>query len=210
MENIVLFAGATGKQHTILARFYLSPSQALHKQYKVLLDRAHQIAYTISGSTVTCHEAFLTDFSIFLPAITYVLPLTNFSAKQCHKIQSKPTQIFLQKSGFPSTLCRYVVFGCCRSGGLGFRDLYVKQGILHVTKFVQTLRTPGHSQQLLKLTIDEWQISSGFSSSHLSSLILPSPANTLRVAGSLPLVSSLLHSLDLLSYHMHTVCLLFV
>ena len=174
MSTISLQCPSTGNQHTISASsplssykllgFHLSPSQALHKQYKVLLERAHHIAYTISGSTVTRREAFLTYFSIFLPAVTYVLPLTHFSKKQCHKIQSKPTQIFLQKSGFPSTLCRDVVFGCRRSGGLGFRDLYVEQGVFHIIKFVQTLRTPGHSQKLLLLTIDEWQISSGFSS----------------------------------------------
>ena len=171
--SITLQCPSTSTPHSIhassplstykLLGFHLSPSQNINTQYTVLHTKAHRIAYTLSGSPVTRREAFLTYFSVFLPSISYVLPLTTFNKQQCHHIQSKPTQIFLQKAGFPSTLCRHVVFAPRSSGGIGFRDIYIEQGILHLTKLVQTLRTPGHPQQLIKLAIDEWQISSGCS-----------------------------------------------
>ena len=135
----------------------------MNKQYTDLHAKAHRIAYAVSGSTVTRREAFLAYFSVFLPSISYVLPLTTFTKKQCHHIQSTPTQIFLQKAGFLATLCRHVVFGSRASGGLGFRNLYVEQGVLHIIKLFQSLRTPGQTQHLLRIVIDEWQISSGSS-----------------------------------------------
>ena len=172
-SRITLTCPSTGSTHTIhasapsssykLLGFHLSPSQSILKQYSVLRTKAHRIAYAVSGSAVTRREAFLAYFSIFLPAVSYILPLTTLTKQQCHRIHSKPTQIFLQKAGFPSTLNRHVVFGCRTSGGLGYRDLFVEQGVAHITKLIQTLRTPGQSKSLLLLLLNEWQISSGSS-----------------------------------------------
>ena len=58
---------------------------------------------------------------------------------------------------------RSVVFGPRSLSGLGFRDMYTTQGIQHVIKLIQTLRTPGQPNQLLRLLLAEWQINSGSS-----------------------------------------------
>ena len=133
----------------------------MNQQYKVLHDKSHRIANAVAGSSVTRREAFLAYFAIYLPSIAYFLVLTSFTRKQCHCIQSHPTKIFLQKCGFSSMMHRAIVYGPRQLGGLGFRDLYITQGISHLTKLIQTLRTPGQPRDLLLILLDEWQIYSG-------------------------------------------------
>ena len=147
-----------------LLGFHLSPTLSMSIPYKQLYTKAHRIANAISGSSVTRRESFLSYFAIFLPSVSYVLSLTTFTLKQCQSIQCKPVIIFLQKSGFPSTMHRSIVYAPRSCGGLGFKHLFTVQGIAHITKLIQTLRTPGHSQTLLKLALMEWQIHSGCSS----------------------------------------------
>ena len=143
--------------------FHLSPNQDMSSQYQILLDKSHHLSLSISGSSVDHREAYLAYFSVFLPAISYVLPLTTFSEAQCHRLQVIPTKLFLQKCGFVSTMKRAIVFGSRQSGGLGFRHPYTEQGIAHIVKIFQTLRTPGQSQHLLLICIHEWQLNSGMS-----------------------------------------------
>ena len=133
------------------------------KQFQVLLAKSHKLANAIAGSSVTRQEAYIAYFAIYQPSISYVLVLTSFNRKQCHRIQSKPTQIFLQKCGYSSMMHRAIVFGPRSLGGLGFRDTYTTQGTQHVLKLIQTLRSPGQPLDLLWLLLMEWQISSGSS-----------------------------------------------
>ena len=80
-----------------LLGFHLSPSLSMLKQFQVLLAKSHKLANAIAGSSVTRREAYIAYFAIYQPSIAYVLVLTSFTRNQCHHIQSKPTQIFLQK-----------------------------------------------------------------------------------------------------------------
>ena len=84
----------------------------------------------------------LTYHAVYILSNSYVLLLTYFSKKQCHKISSLPTKLFLQKCGFASTTRREIVFASRQSGGLGFRHLHTDQGIARIIKLIQTLRTP--------------------------------------------------------------------
>ena len=145
----------------------MNPSQSMRDQFDVLLAKSHRLALAISGSSVNPREAFLAYFSVYQPAVSYVLPLTHFTPKQCHRLQVLPTQLFLSKCGFPSTMHRAIVFASRASGGLGFRHPRIEQGISQIIKFIQTLRTANLPAQLLKLTIHEWQIHSGVSFSLL-------------------------------------------
>ena len=143
--------------------FHLTPNQNMSSQFSHLLDKAHHLSFRISRSSVNHHEAYIAYFSVFLPAISYVLPLTTFTKTQCHRLQVLPTKLFLQKCGFVSSMKRAIVFGSRRSGGLGFRHPYTEQGIAHITKLFQTLRTPGQTCHLLLICIQEWQLNSGMS-----------------------------------------------
>ena len=62
-----------------------------------------------------------------------------------------------------STMHRSIVFASRQSGGVGFRHPRIEQGISQLIKCVQSLRTPGYSQDLLRLSISELQVNSGMS-----------------------------------------------
>ena len=130
-------------------------------QFHDLIHKSHRIAHAIASSTVTRHEAFLTYFAVYQPSVSYVLSLSTFNTQQCHKLSSTPTSLFLQKCGFSSKMKRLVVFASRSSGGLGFRHLYTEQGIQHINKLIQVLRTPGQPKQILITAILWWQVYSG-------------------------------------------------
>lgn len=172
-RSLTLYDPATNRMHHVpissphdafkILGFHLSPSQQMYTQYTTLLSKAHRLALAIAGSSVTFREAFLAYFSVFLPAVSYVYPLTTFNTKQCHRLQVLPTRVFLSKCGFSSTMHRSIVFSPRSSGGLGFRHPRIEQGISQVLKFIQSMRTPGLPKDCLNIAIHTWHINSGVS-----------------------------------------------
>ena len=58
---------------------------------------------------------------------------------------------------------REIVFSSAESGGLGFRNLFYEQGIAHVLKLIQCLRTPGQPNIMLRIALRWWQALCGCS-----------------------------------------------
>ena len=65
--------------------------------------------------------------------------------------------------GFPCTYAQAIVFGPITHGGIGSIDLRIEQGIMIVTEIIQTLRTPGHGQDILQIILGTFQHASGLS-----------------------------------------------
>ena len=141
--------------------FHLCMNQDNSTQFKQLRDKSHEMANGICGSSCNHRDSFLCYFAVYYPSISYVLPLTTFSEQQCKAISAKPTQLFLQKCGFASSTPRAVVYASRKSGGLGFRHLYTEQGIAHVVKLIQTLRTPCEANQLTRIALSWWHVNAG-------------------------------------------------
>ena len=128
--------------------FHLCMNQDNQTQFEKIRDKSHAMANGICGSSCNHRESFLCYFAVYYPSISYVLPLTTFSEKQCKVISAKPTQLFLQKCGFASSTPCAIVYASRKSGGLGFRHFYTKQGIAHVVKLIETLHTQCEANQL--------------------------------------------------------------
>lgn len=141
--------------------FYLSMTQNMDAQFEAALKKCHQRAHAISGSSTDHRESWLAYFSVWFPSLVYILPLTTFDAKQCFRLQSKPTSLFLQKCGYASTTKRLLVFASRASGGLGMRDIYLEQGIAQLQRLFQALRTPGYPRDLLLLSLKWWHVHAG-------------------------------------------------
>ena len=73
--SITLSSPNHHKPHTVCASspdstykllgFQLSPSLSMLKQDQLLLSKSHHIANTVTGSSVTCQEAYFAYFSIY-------------------------------------------------------------------------------------------------------------------------------------------------
>ena len=62
--------------------------------------------------------------------------------------------------GFPSTYAQAIVFGRTTHGGIDSIGLRIEQGIMIVTEIIQTLRTPRHGQDILRIFLKTFQYAS--------------------------------------------------
>ena len=141
--------------------FYLTMNQNNNKLFEVHLKKCLQVSRAIAGSSLTRHESMIAYYVVYQPSVSYVLNLSTFNKKQCHQLTIKPTRLFLQKCSFSSTMHRSIVYGPRSSGGLGFRHAFTEQGIGHLLKLIQSLRTNGQSKSLLLLTIHWLHVNAG-------------------------------------------------
>ena len=141
--------------------FYVTMDQSNDTQFMVHLDKCLQLSRAISRSSLTRRESLIAYFAVYQPAVSYVLNLSTFSRKQCHQLTSEPTRLFLQNCGFSSTTHCSIVFGSQSSGGLGFCHALDKQGIGHLLKIIQSLRSNGQSRNLLLITIHWLHVNAG-------------------------------------------------
>jgi hypothetical protein len=76
---------------------------------------------------------------------------------ECAKIQATYMSMALQKMGFIGMTKRALVFGPEEYGGLRITDLWMEQGIQHVSLLIGHLRNGGEAGMLLVLRI-EWMV----------------------------------------------------
>jgi hypothetical protein len=69
----------------------------------------------------------------------------------------------LMKIGFNRNTAHRVVYGPSRYGGLGFRDLFVEQGVAQVQLLVRHLRAGTTQGILMRITLSWWQMVVGVS-----------------------------------------------
>jgi hypothetical protein len=67
------------------------------------------------------------------------------------------------KPGFNRNTAHRVVFGPSFHGGLGFRRIFVEQGVSQVQLLLRHLRADSPQGQLFRITIDWWQLVMGIS-----------------------------------------------
>jgi hypothetical protein len=65
-------------------------------------------------------QARKTYFSCYVPAIKYSLSATTLTEKQCNKIQSKATNIFLSLLGYERHFHRSIAYAPINIGGIGY------------------------------------------------------------------------------------------
>lgn len=141
--------------------FYLTMTLNNETQYDILFKKCDRISSAICSSSCSPEEATLCYKTVFLPAVKYVLPLTYFTAKECHKMWAKPTQRFLQKACFAASTSRALVFAPTSIGGLGYVHLYTEQGISQINRLLQSLRTPNKSYEITRIAMTWWHVNAG-------------------------------------------------
>ena len=103
----------------------------------------------------------------FVAIIAFPLGVCHLTNTQLHNLQKKYIPTVLNKTGFPRTYAQAIVFDPTTHGGLGSIDLRIEQGIMIVTEIIQTLRTPGHGQNIRRIFLWTFQHASGLSLSLL-------------------------------------------
>jgi hypothetical protein len=150
------------KTHKYLGN-YLSTGMHMQDAYSDLSKKAPLFAARLLRSDLSKQDAWIAYFAVFVPSMTYSLPVSHHSKKKLCKLQSIPTRAVLMKTGFNRNTLHRVVFGPSRYGGLGFGDLFIKQGISQVELLIRHLRADSPQGQLLCIAIAWWQLVVGVS-----------------------------------------------
>ena len=98
------------------------------------------MAGRLSNSMATPQEAFMTYSFQYLLAITYCLPITTFSKKECDKIQKPFINALLPKLRIKRHMKRAIIWGPMKYNGLNIKDLYTKQLCSSLNKFTSHIR----------------------------------------------------------------------
>jgi hypothetical protein len=114
-------------------------------------------------SPLSKHDAWIAYCAVFIPAMSYTLPVSHHQAPKLTKLQSAPTRATLMKLGFNRNTLSRVVFGPSRSGGVGLLDLAVEQGIGQVELLIRHLRAQSTQGTLIRITLGWWEQAAGVS-----------------------------------------------
>jgi hypothetical protein len=156
----------------------LSTDMQMKKAYTALLRTSRSFASGILFSTLSKKDSWVAYFAVFVPSVAYGLPITHLSKINLRKIQSPAACACLMNTGFNRNTAHRVVFGPSFHGSLGFRDLFIEQGVSQVLLLLRHLRADSPHGRLFRVTIGWWQLVMGVSYPLLEhpTLILPHQA----------------------------------
>jgi hypothetical protein len=92
-------------------------------------SKAMDYSIRMSWSALSKLDAWISYFAVFLPMMTYTLPVCHHSQKSLQRLQSAPTGSTLLKLGFNRHTAYAVVYGSVQYAGLDLRPLFIEQGI---------------------------------------------------------------------------------
>jgi hypothetical protein len=141
----------------------LSTDMQMKDACTALLRTSRSFASGILCSNLLKQDSWVAYFAVFVPSVAYSLPITHLSKTNLRKIQSPATRACLMKTGFNRNTAHRVVFGPSFHGGLGFRDLFIEQGVSQVLLLLRHLRADSPQGKLFRIAIDWWQLVMGVS-----------------------------------------------
>jgi hypothetical protein len=147
----------------------------MNDAFRALMTTSSSYVSRLLCSSLSQPDTWVAYLAVFIPSMTYTLPVSHHPPKKLRKLQSKATRATLMKLGFNRNTTHRVVVGPSRYGGLGFRDLAVEQGIGQTELLIWHLRAGSPQGQLFRITIAWWQLVTG-----VSYPLLEFPASTLR------------------------------
>ena len=128
------------------------------QEYIVRLEKSRAIAGRLQASPLNIALSWQVYYCRWKPAITYCLPITTFSAKECSKIQSPFFTALLPKLGINRHMPRALLHGPSQVAGLGLVNLEAEQLALHITGMIAQIRKDDRVGQTMRASIDALQI----------------------------------------------------
>mmetsp|Transcript_22670 Transcript_22670/g.32458 ORF Transcript_22670/g.32458 Transcript_22670/m.32458 type:complete len:1353 (-) Transcript_22670:2923-6981(-) len=108
---------------------YISANGEMKKSFKIHRDISEKFAGLLHTSTLNRIESYFAYTLYFYPKISYALPVTTYTRKECVQIQAPAMAAFLPKIGLNRHTARTIINGPAEYGGLELSDLYTDQGI---------------------------------------------------------------------------------
>ena len=133
------------------------------QEYITRLDKSRELAGRLIVSPLNIALSWQAYYCRWKPAITYCLPITTFTAKECQKIQSPFFNALLPKLGINRNMPRDLLHGPSQLAGLGLVNLESEQLSMHVSGMIAQIRKRDRVGQTMLASIDALQIYLGTS-----------------------------------------------
>ena len=115
---------------------WTAPDGAMTAEFDYLASKVKHWTERIRVRRLPHHLVWLSLHTGIFKTLTYPLAATTFSDAQCRALTSPLLQVGLSRSHIVRSMPRAVVHGPVSSGGLAVPDLFVEQGVAHLTAFL--------------------------------------------------------------------------
>ena len=117
----------------------LSPDGNNESQVEKLCDKAKEWSDYVLTGHLSSSEARLALDTTIMRTLSYPLPALTLSEKECNKIMKPILDAALAKTHVCRNFPHAVVYGPKQEKGLGFSNLFLNQGLSHITAIQQFL-----------------------------------------------------------------------
>ena len=121
---------------------YVAPDGNMHTQFKILRDKALSWAELARTGMIPRHLAWASYQTTILRSLVYPLASTTLTKQQCRAIMAPVKTATLQGIGVLRSLPLPIAYGPVSSFGMNIEDLYVHQGLEHLTRLVTFYTCP--------------------------------------------------------------------
>jgi hypothetical protein len=155
---------------------FINPAYNNTTTWKTLSSKNDSLASLLETNYFNSIEAWTFYTSVYIPSITYSLPITPLTKSQCGQLDVRFLRTVLPRCGYNRNMASAIRYAPFHVGGAGFRQLYVEQGALIVQQIHKFLNSPDTSiGKLLLMTISWTQAFLGTSKCFLTDVHWPIP-----------------------------------
>ena len=115
---------------------YLTPDGSNDIQLKKKKEKAQLLAENVRSGHLRYHEAWIALTTMAMKSLEYPMPALTFTKDECKSLMWIILQAYLPKSGIHRKITRDVLYGDTAVQGLGLKDLFLTQGISHLSFIV--------------------------------------------------------------------------
>ena len=124
---------------------------------KIHRNISERFAGLLSNSTLNRVESYFAFTLYYYPKISYALPVTTYTRKECVQIQAPAMAAFLPKIGLNRHTARTIINGPAEYGGLELSDLYTDQGIAQLRLLLGHTLAQDHTSKLISVAMSYLQ-----------------------------------------------------
>ena len=107
----------------------LEPNGQMETEEKYRTEQAEVLAHEIEASYIIRANALILYDCIWIPQISYCLPITTLTDKQCTQVHKPILRSIISKLGYNKNMPRALVHSSKWKGGMGMPKISTLQGI---------------------------------------------------------------------------------
>ena len=135
---------------------YINPAYTRKQPFQAIAKKNETFSQLLETNSFTRQETWTFYTAIYLPSITYSLPITPLTREQCTQVDSRFFRALLPRCGYNRNMSRAIRYAPFHMGGAGFKELYVEQGALMLQQVYKFLNSPNTQIGQLLLMAISW------------------------------------------------------